>query len=272
MFLDATADFCDEIFGDVPFFVSVISQYSVLRQDATDKLEEAIDILKSDVKEKNNTRLKLISAYEHAVALAEKQNFERSMEIIKARTSNSPLDLMTLANSLKESVLGRLDILEGQVADVTKSITEKGSDFFRTAEDVLRNFGSGLLASATQDLENFAQGTHPLSDTPLLVVETEAEKETARAPASIQPSSEASEEVKTNDGMSYEENAAAALANRDGMLNAVSNFTERQTSLSQNKEDFFSSQVANWRRDYFAAARERVSLNYQLRVLEIPKV
>lgn len=265
-FLDATAGFSDELFGNAAYPVTVLSQFSVMREDAIEKLGEALELLTTTIKPRNLERLRLLEEFDDAVTHAEKDNLEESLAIAHSAQPDSGIALMKLANSLKESLLGGLDSLEGRVTDSIKFVADRGSDFFRTSEEVLRSFSSAMLLCATQDLESFAQGTHPLSSTaiPNTAIDTEDLKADA-ASASDKDNGEKQQ------GRTAEEEAAIALSNREDMLNAVTTFVERQSILLQNREDAFIAQLSSWKKQYFLETRERISKAYQARVLAIPK-
>jgi Leucine-rich repeat (LRR) protein len=213
-FLDTIAELGEDLFSDVPHGVTTLSQYAVLKQDTMDRLEYASARLKKEFSAINAARLAILQQFED---IDEKSDAECSIKfrtIADNPTDQTAIDLMSVANSAKEDALANLNNLENVVSEQLKILGEKGAEFFREVDEIVRVFGATLLTCASQDADSFSQGSHPLSSTDI-------------------PTTLSSENAAMPDlGPTAELRAALLLSTKEELVITVTGFTDKQ-SLSR---------------------------------------
>merc|ERR1719277_833062 len=143
--------------------------------------------------------------------------------------------LMANEIQLQESIYEAISDFEVKISNIVKSMSEKGGEFYRHLEDLEKVFYTGLMEGSSSEIEAFAQN----------------------------------QDIATSDN---DTNKARFLSNKDEMVQACVNFNEVHMSLIQNKEDYMSNQMSNWRNSFFERHREKQYHRNRQRVVDIKKV
>jgi len=142
--------------------------------------------------------------------------------------------LMANEIQLQESIYEAISDFEAKISEIVKQMNEKGGEFFRHLEELEKVFYTGLMEGANSEVEAFAQN----------------------------------QDLASTD----DTNKAKYLGNKEEMIQACVNFYEGHTSLIQNKEDYMSNQMNNWRNSFFERHRERQYHRNRKRVMDVKKV
>mmetsp|Transcript_89625 Transcript_89625/g.254056 ORF Transcript_89625/g.254056 Transcript_89625/m.254056 type:complete len:561 (-) Transcript_89625:210-1892(-) len=268
-FLDCTDDLFEDLFPkDEPEHVTVLQSYGQLKEDYRDKLTEDVKNLRGWMEEKNEIRLKKTAAFEKAVTAAEKESEDEAFQMVrdfrslkkkvlaqlerddgagqKVDTEHMIAQLLEqlgglenhlMANeiSLQESIEEAVSEFEARISELVKSMSEKGSEFFRRLDDLEKIFFTSLMEGANSEMEAFVQN-----------------QESA---------------VADNDT-----NKARLLGNRDEMHGACTNFSEQHMTLILTKEENFQNQMDNWRSSFFERHRERQYHRNRQRIMDTKRV
>ncbi|OLQ06496.1 Leucine-rich repeat-containing protein 48 [Symbiodinium microadriaticum] len=252
-FLDCTEDLFEEMFSREvePENVLVLQCYQGLKEDYRDKLSEEIKGLRARMEEKNEVRLRKVSAFEKAIYASEKESEDEAFQQIRdfksvkkkvlsqvdkedgARAEVDDLlkhlldelgdlenQLMANEIALQESIEEALSDFEAKTMDLVKSMLDNSREFFTRLEDLEKSFLTGLTEGANSEIEAFTQT-----------------QESAMADTDPQK--------------------AKYLNNREEMNQALTNFTDAHNSLITNKDDYMTNQMNSWNRAYFENHRAR---------------
>merc|ERR1719359_1934864 len=141
--------------------------------------------------------------------------------------------LMANEIQLQESLEEAIDEFEVQMSDIVKFMAERGSDFFRSFEDLEKFFITGLLEGAQSEMESFAA---------------------------------------QNQDIEHDQRKAKYLGSREEMLQACTNFNEAHIHLIQTKDDYMQNQINNWMKHFFEKHRDRQYHRNRQRINEIKQV
>merc|ERR1719359_111770 len=142
--------------------------------------------------------------------------------------------LMANEIQLQESLEEAIDEFEVQMSDIVKFMAERGSDFFRSFEDLEKFFITGLLEGAQSEMESFAAQNQDLAE--------------------------------------HDHRKARYLGNREEMLQACTNFNEAHIHLIQTKDDHMQSQMNGWTKSFFEEHRQRQYHRNRQRINEVKQV
>merc|ERR1711959_59161 len=142
--------------------------------------------------------------------------------------------LMANEIQLQESLEEAIDEFEVSMSDIVKFMSERGSDFFRSFEDLEKFFITGLLEGAQSEMESFAAQNQDLAE--------------------------------------HDHRKARYLGNREEMLQACTNFNEAHTILIQTKDDYMQNQMNGWMKTFFEQHRETQYHRNRQRINEIKSV
>mmetsp|Transcript_18439 Transcript_18439/g.50617 ORF Transcript_18439/g.50617 Transcript_18439/m.50617 type:complete len:565 (-) Transcript_18439:146-1840(-) len=271
-FLDVTEDLFEELFSKElePEHVTVLSCYSALKEVYRDNLAEDIKNLRAWMEERNDVRLKKVTAFEKAVNVAEKESEDEAFQMVRQFKSYmkyrlaqlepedggsknevdvvhsvvqqlvehlSGLEQQLMANEiqLQESIEEAISQFEGTIQEIMKVMLERESEFFRRLEDYEKTFNIGLLENANIEMDTYQQNQES----------TMADNDT---------------------------NKARFLGNRDEMNQACTNFNEAHMVIILNKEDQMQNQMNNWRTSFFGEHRERQYHRNRQRIMDVKKV
>ncbi|CAE7266786.1 DRC3 [Symbiodinium sp. CCMP2456] len=267
-FLDCTEDLFEEMFSREvePENVLVLQCYQGLKEDYRDKLSEEIKGLRARMEEKNEVRLRKVSAFEKAIYASEKESEDEAFQQIRdfksvkkkvlsqvdkedgARAEVDDLlkhlldelgdlenQLMANEIALQESIEEALSDFEAKTMDLVKSMLDNSREFFTRLEDLEKSFLTGLTEGANSEIEAFTQT-----------------QESAMADTDPQK--------------------AKYLNNREEMNQALTNFTDAHNSLITNKDDYMTNQMNSWNRAYFENHRASQYNRNRQRVTDIRKV
>eukprot|EP00435_Cladocopium_sp_Y103_P017007 s4054_g4.t1 len=276
-FLDCTENLFEEMFSKEvePDNVLALSCYPGLKEDYRDKLSEEIKGLRSRMEEKNEVRLRKVTAFEKAVYAAETESEEEAFQSIRDFKSlkkkvlsqidredsdrlRSEVDelvkqlvdqltglenhLMANEIQVQESIEEALSDFEAKISDLVKGMLERwlhpvdnSREFFQRLEDLEKSFITGLTEGANSEIESFTQASESA------MADTDPQK-------------------------------AKYLNNREEMNQALTNFTDAHNSLIQNKDDYMNNQMNSWNRSFFENHRARQYNRNRQRVMDIRKV
>uniref|UniRef100_A0A7S2HKM0 Dynein regulatory complex subunit 3 n=1 Tax=Zooxanthella nutricula TaxID=1333877 RepID=A0A7S2HKM0_9DINO len=269
-FLDCTEDLFEELFarGVEPENVTVLTCYPQLKEDYRERLAEDVKNLRGWMEGKNDGRVKKAAAFEKAVTVAENESEDETFQMVRDFRSHKKkvlaqidregdsglkpemeamiqqlleqlqgLENHLLANEvqLQESIYEAISDFEAKISEIVKVMSEKAGEFFRHLEDLEKVFYTGLMEGSNSEIESFSQN----------------------------------QDISTQDS---DMNKARFLTNKDEMVQACVNFNEAHMSLIQNKEDYMSNQMSNWRNQFFERHRERQYHRNRQRVMDIKKV
>merc|ERR1719316_1218524 len=142
--------------------------------------------------------------------------------------------LMANEIQLQESLEEAIDEFEVSMSDIIKFMSERGSDFFRSFEDLEKFFITGLLEGAQSEMESFAAQNQDLAE--------------------------------------HDQRKARYLGNREEMLQACTNFNEAHVQLIQTKDDYMQNQMNGWMKTFFESHRDRQYHRNRQRINEIKMV
>lgn len=269
-FLDCTENLFEEMFSKEvePDNVLALSCYPGLKEDYRDKLSEEIKGLRSWMEEKNEVRLRKVTAFEKAVYAAETESEEEAFQSIRDFKSlkkkvlsqidredsdrlRSEVDelvkqlvdqltglenhLMANEIQVQESIEEALSDFEAKISDLVKGMLDNSREFFQRLEDLEKSFITGLTEGANSEIESFTQASESA------MADTDPQK-------------------------------AKYLNNREEMNQALTNFTDAHNSLIQNKDDYMNNQMNSWNRSFFENHRARQYNRNRQRVMDIRKV
>jgi hypothetical protein len=283
-FLDSTFELSDELFANETFQVLVLQGYLPIKDEFAEKTEDAVKSLKAHISETNVQRHKLVASFEGAIKEAQVENDKVSRKLAKEATDAATQQLLLLATTLLESCSEGLDSLESEVQDLTKYIGERGTEFFKTIEELQKLFGNKLHELAVTELEHFAATNNPsalngaassdnatsvegdelllgsdIMSSELLLDSAEQRSNTEFGGISTKRKSSQTEDAKK----------VAALSNKDEMLQAVNNLIESQSGIIQAKDDLMQSEIATWTQQFFTQQRDSILQRFQHTVGEI---
>merc|ERR1711959_805596 len=142
--------------------------------------------------------------------------------------------LMANEIQLQESLEEAIDEFEVSMSDIIKFMSERGSDFFRSFEDLEKFFITGLLEGAQSEMESFAAQNQDLAE--------------------------------------HDQRKARYLGNREEMLAACTNFNEAHIHLIQTKDDYMQNQMNGWMKTFFEGHRDKQYHRNRQRINEIKQV
>mmetsp|Transcript_64416 Transcript_64416/g.153664 ORF Transcript_64416/g.153664 Transcript_64416/m.153664 type:complete len:573 (+) Transcript_64416:96-1814(+) len=268
-FLDCTEDLFEELFSKEvePEHVTVLQCYPTLKEDYRDKLAEHIKNLRQWIEERNDSRVKKVTAFERAVEQSEKEVEEDAFQMIRgfrslkktvltklekddesdfgkvdAMVQNLLAHLGHLENhlmaneiALQESIEEAISDFEARIAEMIKGMQEQGTEFFRRLEDLEKIFFVGLQEGANGEMDAFAQNQDSLT-------------------ADVDP-------LK-----------AKYLSLREETNQAITNFNEAHMSMIQSKDDNMTNSMTTWMKTFFSQHQQRQYHRNRQRITDVKKV
>lgn len=267
-FLDCTEDLFEEMFSKQvePEHVTVLQCYPQLKEDYRDKISEDIKGLRARMEEKNDVRLKKVTAFERSIEFAEKESETEAFQMVRDFKSLkkkvlsqidreeinrgevddmikqlmdqlSGLENHLMANEiqLQESIEEALSDFEAKTTELVKAMADNGQEFFRRLEELEKTFFTGVTEGANSEIEAFAQN----------------------------------QEMSLSDN---DNNKARFLGNREEMNQAVINFNEAHMGLIMGKDEYMQNQMASWNKTFFEKHRERQYHRNRQRIMDTRKV
>merc|ERR1719262_572700 len=161
-------------------------------------------------------------------------NTERMLQDLHEELELLLQHLMANEIQLQESLEEAIDEFEVSMSDIIKFMSERGSDFFRSFEDLEKFFITGLLEGAQSEMESFAAQNQDLAE--------------------------------------HDHRKARYLGNREEMLQACTNFNEAHVQLIQTKDDYMQNQMNGWMKTFFEQHRDRQYHRNRQRIMEIKQI
>merc|ERR1719262_1349193 len=158
-------------------------------------------------------------------------NTERLIQQLLDELQQLEQHLMANEIQLQESLEDAIDEFEVSMSEIVKFMSERGSDFFRSFEDLEKFFITGLLEGAQSEMESFAAQNQDLAE--------------------------------------HDHRKARYLGNREEMLQACTNFNEAHVQLIQTKDDYMQNQMNGWMKTFFEQHRDRQYHRNRQRINEI---
>ncbi|CAD7945054.1 unnamed protein product [Amoebophrya sp. A120] len=265
-FLDTTNNIYDDLFGEIPEHVQALNCLAGLKEEYREKLGELLKTLYAQVQEKNEDRLKRVDVFNKQIEQTYLNSEAESAGLFKKFLSDKKKQILvvkeqTVGGILTDEAAEILRNLQANLEKVDHDLMDVEIELLTTVDDHVLAFESQMgelikiMANAGKEFYQFLEEcTTTFKNDLLLGASTEIEA-VASQPEILEHGDDARRQQ--------------LLSDREGMTQALANFSDSQLLAVQTKDDQMQAQMSGWMTSFFDAKQKQLIQRNRTRVLEI---